>query len=191
MSWGTWECGEVTKKDFVILCLRLMAIYFIMIGVGSLHNAIQLYVGNYEGFTYVFVSPLIYIVSGLAIYVYAPRMCRFIVAFSEAEENNVQIVASEKTTRIALLVLGVYIFAHALPRAIETGVNVGLYYKSLAEVPSHLRRYEPKWTELIGPFLKLIIAAVLIIGPDKIVGVLGRYDETFRRVKSSDESTDS
>jgi hypothetical protein len=67
-------------------------------------------------------------------------------------------------------------------------IDVGLYYKSVNEIPTHLRGVEHRWTYLIGPVGKLIIPAVLIIGPDKIVGVLGRYDETFRKVKLSNKS---
>ena len=176
------------KQDFVVLCLRLLGIYFVVIGLGSLQNITSMFIESSYKELHFFIGPFIYIISGIVICLYAPRLCHFMVEFSEAEEENVQITASEKTTRIALLILGVYIFAQALPQFIQLSIDVGLYYKSINEIPAHLRGVQHRWTYVIGPFVKLIIGAVLIIGPDKIVGFLVRNDETFRKVKSSNKT---
>jgi hypothetical protein len=180
----------MTKKDFVILCLRLLGIYFIVMGLASLSSITSMAIGPSDIPVHLFVGPLFYVLSGMVLCVYAAKLCRFVVEFSEAEDDNVKITASEKTTRIALLILGIFIFAQALPSFIKSSIEVGLYYKSINEIPSHLREAQHRWTYLIWPVVNLIIAAVLIIGPDKIVGVLGRYDETFRRIKSSEKSND-
>jgi len=181
----------MTKRDFVILCLRLLGIWFVVMGLGSLSSFTAIFLESSDGRIHLFVAPFIYTVSGLVLYVYAPKLCHFIVEFGEAEPENVEITISEKTTRIALLILGIYIFAQTLPQFIWTSIDVGLYYRSLEGTSVHLVDPQHRWTHVIGPFLKLIIAAVLIIGPDKVVGVLARYDETFKRVKSSDRSNGS
>jgi hypothetical protein len=182
---GTWENRHMTKRDFVILCLRLLAIFFIVLGLGSLSTMTSMFIESVDDMrVHLFVAPFIYVMSGLVIYVYAPKLCHFVVEFGEAEPPNVEITTSEKTTRIALLILGVYIFAETLPQFVSLSIDVVLYYKSIDEGSPYLGGVQHRWTYVIGPIIKLIIAAVLIIGPDKAVGLLGRYDETFRRVKS-------
>jgi hypothetical protein len=66
-------------------------------------------------------------------------------------------------------------------------LDVGLYYVRIDEIPKHLREQQHRWTILISPAVKLLIAIVLIIGPDKIIGFIAQYDETFKRIKSSNQ----
>ena len=87
-----------------------------------------------------------------------------------------------------MLVLGIFIFAHSLPQLLQLSIDVWLYYASIDEVPKELRARQQRWTYLIGPSVKLIIAAVLIIGPDKVIGFLARHDQTFRRFKSTNDA---
>ena len=49
------------------------------------------------------------------------------------------------------------------------------------EIPRHLRTQQQRWTTLIGPAVKLVIGEVLIIGPDKIIGFIAKYDESFKK----------
>jgi len=178
---------EIMKKNnIVILCLRLMGIYFGILGLSSLPNMTSLFLESSSSPKYFLISPLILIVSGVVLVILAPRLNHFMIEFSEAD-NNLHISASEKTTRIALLVLGVFIFAQSLPQFIQVSIDVGLYYSKSDEIPEHLRYVQQRWTYLIGPVVKLIISAVLIIGPDKIIGFIARYDQTFKRIESSNE----
>ena len=176
------------KNGFVILCLRLMGIYFGVLGLTSLPTMTSMFFSSSDEPIYFLLGPCLYIICGIVLIVYAPKFSRFMIDFSEAEENALHITASEKTTRIALLVLGIFIFAHSLPQFLQLSIDVWLYYASIDEVPKHLRSMQRRWTYLIGPVIKLIIAAVLIIGPDKIIGFMARYDQTFRRFKSSTEA---
>ena len=106
-------------------------------------------------------------------------------------ENGLHITASEKTTRIALLVLGIFIFAHSLPQLLQISIDVWLYYTNIDDIPKEVRKVQQRWTYLIGPIIKLIISAVLIIGPDKIIGFMARHDQTFKRLKSSNEADEA
>ena len=176
------------KADFVTLCIRLLGIYFGVHGLSSLSHLTSMFVESSGSYVYILVSPFILIACGISLYIFGPRMSRYIVDFSETEEDNLHITASEKTTRIALLVSGVFIFAHAIPQFVQLSINVGLYYMTIDDVPKNIREVQHRWTYLIGPILKLIISIVLIIGPDKVIGFLGRYDETFKKMKSSNNS---
>jgi hypothetical protein len=69
----------------------------------------------------------------------------------------------------------------------QISIDVGLYYSNIDEVPINIRYVQPRWTYLIGPIVKLIISAVLIMGPDKIIGFIARYDQTFKRLEPSDQ----
>lgn len=176
------------KNNFVILCLRLMGIYFGVFGLSSLPNMTSIFLESSNSPKYFLISPLLLIVSGVVLAIFAPRLSKFMIDFSEAEDNSFHITASEKTTRIALLVLGVFIFAQSLPQMIQLSIDVGLYYSKSDEIPEHLRYVQQRWTYLIGPVVKLIISAILIIGPDKIIGFISRYDQTFKRIKSSNQA---
>ena len=176
------------KNNFVILCLRLMGIYFGVLGLTSLPTMTSMFLTSSDRPIYFLLGPSLYIICGIVLIFYAPRLSRFMIDFSEVEENGLHITTSEKTTRIALLVLGIFIFAQSLPQLLQLSIDVCLYYASIDEVPNHLRNMQQRWTNLIGPVIKLVIAAVLIIGPDKIIGFMARHDQTFRRFKSSTEA---
>jgi hypothetical protein len=174
------------RNNFVVLCLRLMGIYFGVLGLSALPNMTSIFLESSSSPKYFLISPLFLVLTGAVLVIFAPRLSHFMIEFSE-EDNNLHITASEKTTRIALLVLGVFIFAQSLPQFIQVSIDVALYYSKSDDIPEHLRYVQQRWTYLIGPIVKLIISAVLIIGPDKIIGLIARYDQTFKRIKSSNE----
>lgn len=165
-----------------------MGIYFGVLGISSLTNMASIFFDSSKSPTYLYISPILFIISGVVLFGYAPKLSHFIIDFSDAEENSLHITASEKTTRIALLVLGIYILSQALPQFIQSSINIGLYYSNINEIPEDVRYVQKRWIYLIGPIVKLIISTVLIIGPDKIIGLLARYDETFKRVKTSNKA---
>ena len=180
------------NKTFVILCLRLLSIYLGIIGLSSLPNISAIFIESFDSAPiYIAITPLILIACSLVLYFNAPRLSFFIVEFGNAEDENMLISPSEKTARIALLVLGIFIFVNALPQFIQLSIDVGLYYKDLTNIPKHIREVQHKWTYLIGPVIKIILSAVLIIGPDKVIGVLSKYDTTFKRIESSNKRIES
>jgi hypothetical protein len=173
------------KSNLATLCLRLLGIYFGVFGLSSLPNVISMFFEASNFSAYFYISPIILIACGSILFIFASKISQYIVAFSEADEGGRPITVSEQTTRIALLILGIFIFAQALPQLIQVSFDVGLYYINFDEIPNHLRSSQPRWTYLIGPLMKFIIGVILILGPDKIVGILSRYDETFKRLRSS------
>jgi hypothetical protein len=177
--------NSMRKDDFVIICLRLMGIYFGVFGLSSLPNMISMFNKASDFSNYFFISPIILIVCGTILCGFAPNISQYIINFSVAEEGDFHVAASEQTARIALLILGIFIFVQSLPQLIQISFDVGLYYKDLDEIPGHLKDTQHRWTYIIGPLIKLIISTILIIGPDKIIGILSKYDETFVRIKSS------
>ena len=180
------------NKDFVVLCIRLLSIYLGVIGLSSLPNISSIFIESFDSMPIYFaITPLIFIVCSLVLYFRAPNLSHFIVEFGNAEDENMLITTSEKTARIALLVLGIFIFVNALPQFIQLSIDVGLYYKKLGNIPKDIREVQNRWTYLIGPVVKIILSMVLIIGPDKIIGILSKYDETFKRLESSNNRIDS
>lgn len=95
------------KNNFVTLCLRLMAIYFGVLGLGSFPNALQVFLTSPTPRMFI-ISPTLYIISGIVLFLSAPRLSRFMIEFGEADNNIWNISASERTTRIALPVLVSY-----------------------------------------------------------------------------------
>lgn len=179
------------KNKFVILCLRLLGIYFFVLGLSSLPSVFSMFMQVSNAEPYYFIGPFVFIASGLILFVFANSFSSFIIEFSEAEEDDIHITASEQTARIAFIVLGIFIFAQALPQFIQLAIDVGLYYIRIDEIPKHLRGQQPKWILLIAPTVKLFIGVILIIGSDKIIGFIAKYDETFKRIKSSNNGIKS
>ena len=68
-------------------------------------------------------------------------------------------------------------FKELASQAPRTGMKV----VRIDEIPRHLRTQQQRWTTLIGPAVKLVIGEVLIIGPDKIIGFIAKYDESFKK----------
>jgi hypothetical protein len=182
--------NSMRRNNFVTLCLRILGIYFGVFGLSSLPNVISMFFEHSNLSAYFYISPIILITCGTILFIFASNISQYIIDFSEAEESGFHVTVSEQTTRIALLILGIFIFVQALPQLIQLSFDVGLYYINLDEIPEHLRSSQPRWTYLIGPLIKLIMGATLIIGPDKIISVLSRYDETFKKIKSSNISVE-
>jgi hypothetical protein len=177
------------KNSFVVICLRLLGIYFGVMGLSALPGFISAFSSNADAAaSYFFISPIILVVSGLVLYICARQIGRHIIAFSEAEEDGLHITASEQSARLAMLILGIFIFVQTLPQLIQIAFDVVLYYKKVADVPGAVRANPHRWTYLIGPMLKLFISMVLILGPDKVMGFISKYDETFRKIESSQNS---
>jgi hypothetical protein len=173
------------KADFVILCLKLLGIYFFVIGISSLSSALAVILQSGDSKPYFSIGPIMYIVAGSILFVSAKRISIYILEFSETDDDNIQIMATEQTARIAFIILGIFIFSHALPQLVQLALDVGLYYVRFDEIPKHLREQQHRWTIIIAPVVKLLIAMVLIIGPDKIIGFIAKYDETFKNLKAS------
>ena len=169
------------KNNFVILCLRLLGIYFGVFGLSALPNVISMFLAGSRFPTNFFIGPVILTLCGAILCIFAPGISRYIIDFSEAEEDGFHITASEQTARIAFVILGIFIFTQALPQLIQISFDVVLYYKNNAEIPAHLRAGQYRWTYLIGPLIKLIIGVVLILGPDKIMNILSKYEDTFKQ----------
>lgn len=182
------------ENRLVILCLRLMGIYIGALGLNQLSGVLSMVLEGRGGITsYSFgLGGAILIIFGLVLVIYAPKLRHFVVRSDADGESTTHVSASERTAKIALSILGIFILAESLPELTQRSISVGLYYASIEEIPRSLRYgpYAHAWTNLIGPSIRLAISAVLIMGPDRIVGYIARYDQTVRRLKSS-ENTNS
>jgi hypothetical protein len=76
------------KNNLVILCLRLMAIYFLVLGLGSLPSVTSIFFTSTEGPLYFFLGPTLYVLSGIVLFGCAPGLSRFMIEFSETDEND-------------------------------------------------------------------------------------------------------
>lgn len=144
-------------------------------GLQLLPNAIYNFIEVSEYTLYVLLSPIILFISGVIILVSSPKLSFYIASFSEAEEGGMEITASEKTMRIVLIVMGIYFFAGALPQFAQKFTNMSLFYKEQQSLAM--------WVYLIDPILSLIVAAVLIIYPDKIAALTLRNDVVLDKTK--------
>lgn len=78
----------------------------------------------------------------------------------------------------------------SFPNALQVSVSVGLSYSDIDKIPRAMRYLPRYWSYLIGPVIKFVISIVLIIGPDKVIGLLSRFDRTFKRVGTPENTND-
>lgn len=178
------------ENSLVILCLRLMGIYIGALGLNQVSGVLPMVLKSRSLISYSFsLGGVILVFSGVLLIIYAAKLSRFMTRSGELEESISHISASARTTRIALAILGVFIFAESLPQFVQKSIIVGLYYATVDEVPRYMRYgpYAHTWTNLIVPIVRLIISAILIIGPDRVIGFIAQHDQTFRKLKSSDD----
>jgi hypothetical protein len=177
----------MSAANIVILCLRLMGIYFGVLGLSSM-PALSFFLVDSESMPFwAGIPPIIMLLSGLVLFARAPRISSFIITFSEAQDGNVALAGAEKTGRIALMVLGIYIFSDALPHLAQMSCVMGLHYLELKTVSVPFVSDQHAWTEMIFPVLRFGIAIVLILGPDKVVGLLAQHDTVFNKLIKLDE----
>jgi hypothetical protein len=175
------------KTEFVTLCLRLLGIYLFIIGLSAIGNVLSFALQDVQNNSFYHLGPAIYLFSGAILFLSAKGISKYIVDFSEADDDNFQVAPAEQTTRVALLIIGIFVFVNALPQVINLAVEVAINRWQMNDVPEYMRAQKHQWTTLIGPGLKLLISIGLIIGPDKVTGFLGRYDETFKKLMPSDK----
>ena len=127
------------KADFAILCLKLLGIYFLVWGLSSLFSVVSVILQSAEPQHYYPAGTFLYVIAGLILLLAAKPISSFIIGFSEADENNVQIVATEQSARLAFIILGIYIFAYSLPHLIQISIDVGIYYAKIDEIPKSIK----------------------------------------------------
>ncbi|MEA1876812.1 MAG: hypothetical protein U9N86_08095, partial [Bacteroidota bacterium] len=66
------------KKEFVILCLRLLGIFFGVMGLSYLPHLATLFKKSHTADLAFYLSPLIYIICGSVLFIYAPKISHFI-----------------------------------------------------------------------------------------------------------------
>ncbi|MGD8836799.1 MAG: hypothetical protein PVJ19_17790 [Desulfobacteraceae bacterium] len=178
----------MNKKEFVVLCLRLLGIYIIVTGISSLPNAFSVFFDGSFSHGYLIVSPLIYIISGIVLYTYAPKLRSYVINFSESENDEFKITIHEKTARIACIILGLYIFAYAVPEIIQLSIEAGAFYHRMSDISQSAKWYEHRWLHILPSVVELIIAAVLIIGSDKVIEFISKFDDTFKKLDASNKA---
>ncbi len=178
----------MSKKEFVVLCLRLLGIYIIVTGTSSLPNAFSVFFDGSFTHGYLIISPFIYIIAGVVLYVYAPKLRFYVINFSEAEDDEFKISIHERTGRIACIILGIYIFAYAVPDIIQLSIEAGAFYQRINEISQAAKWYEHRWFYILPSVVELVIGAALIVGSDKIIAFISKFDDTFKRLNTSNKA---
>jgi hypothetical protein len=83
------------KADFVILCLKLLGIYFFVLGLSSLSSVLSVILQSTDSKPYISISPFMYIVAGSILFASAKRISTYILEFSETDDDITQIVATK------------------------------------------------------------------------------------------------
>lgn len=178
----------MTKKEVVTLCLKMLGIYIFVTGTASLSDGISVLREPLSNLIYVLLNPIIYMVIGFVLFLKAPNLCHYIIEFSDADKENLKISANEQTARIALLVLGFYVFTYSIPYFIDESLKTLIYYQRMKGISSAGRGRDLMWISIVPPIAEMLIGAVLIIGPDKVIRFIARFDDTFQRQSTSNKA---
>jgi hypothetical protein len=181
----------MSKKEFVMLCLRLLGIYFIITGTSSLPNALSVFFDGSLTHGFLIVSPFIHIIAGIVLYFFAPKLRSYVINFSEAENDEFKTTIHEKTVRIACIILGLYIFAYAVPDIIQLSLEAAAFHQRMNDISQATKWYENRWFYILPAVAELVIGAVLIIGSDKVIEFISKFDDTFKKLSTSNNKANS
>ena len=97
------------KDEFVILCLKIMGIYFLLMGLINFPHLLKSLLEPKEMMWSFFVSPLLFFICGAFLFFFAKHFSQFMIDIDTKNEGRVTLSTSSNTSRIALQVLGFYI----------------------------------------------------------------------------------
>ena len=179
------------KTEFVMLCLKIMGIYFLLMGLINLPHLIKnLIEPKYSSWDF-YVSPLLFLICGITLFYQAPSFTRFIISAEKENGSEIEFSPTSNTIRIALQVVGFYILATAIPHFFQILVNAAAYYYEISTIPEHLRQKQQHFIYLFGPAIKIAIGIWLVLGSKAIINILGRFDSTISSMETSNKANEA
>ena len=175
----------MTKEEFVTLCLKIMGIFFLLLGLTNIPHLIQELTEPRNLQWSFFVSPVLNILCGVILFFKARSFSLFITEGDT--ESDVHFTPRSNTVRIALMVLGVYVLSNAIPHFFQIFANALAYHLEISSVPKHLRQIQQHFIYVVSPTIKIIIGLWLVFGTKGIVKLLGKFDNTFKEIDESNE----
>ena len=179
------------KNEFVMLCLKIMGIYFLLMGLINLPHLIKnLAEPKFSSWDF-FASPLLFLICGIILFYKAPSFTRFIINVDKENESEIEFSPTSNTIRIALQVVGFYILATAIPHFFQILVNAVGYYYEISTIPDYLRQKQQYFIYLVSPAIKIAIGIWLVLGSKAIIRILGRYDSTISSMETSKKANEA
>jgi uncharacterized membrane protein len=157
------------KNEFVTLCLKIMGLYFILMGIINLPHLLSCLTQTEISRWDFFVSPLLYFICGIILFFKATAFTRFIVNLDTDKESDIQFELSDNTIRIALQIMGFYILAQGIPGFCQILANSALYYFEVSSIPKYLQQQQQHFIYLVGPTTQILLGLWLIIGSRRIM----------------------
>ena len=176
------------KDEFVMLCLKIMGIYFLLMGLINLPHLLKSLLEPKEMMWDFFVSPLLFFICGAFLFFFAKQFSKLMVDIDPEREGRVELSTSSNTSRIALQVLGFYIVATGIPYFFQILVNSTAYYYDMSSIPEHLRQRQQFLINLIGPGIKTFIGLWFIFGTKAIINFVGKFDSTVKNIGASNHA---
>ncbi len=93
------------KNEFVTLCLKIMGLYFFLMGLINLPHLMSCLTEPQMSRWDFFVSPLLFFICGIILFFKATSFTRFIIGVDIDKESDIQFEPTDNTIRIALQVL--------------------------------------------------------------------------------------
>jgi hypothetical protein len=175
------------KSEVVILCLRLIGIFYFIAGLTFFPVLIEDLTTRRTSQWSFCIAPLFELLIGAVLYFKAQNFVNLLIDCSDENDIAKSINTSNKTARIALMVLGFYILANAIPHFFQILVNTIAYNLEISTIPEHLRQIQQHWRFIVEPTLKIIISLWLILGNKGFVKLLGKFDNTFNEMDKSNQ----
>lgn len=175
------------KDEFVTLCLKIMGIYFLLMGLINLPHLLSCLTEPEMSHWDFFVSPLLFFVCGIILFLKAHSFSRFIIDVDQEKEADIQFSPTYNTNRVALQVLGFYILAQAIPAFFQILANAALYHYNISTIPEYLRQKQQHFIYIVGPTIEMAIGIWFVLGSKTLIRILGRFDSTIRKIEPSNK----
>ena len=172
----------MTKKEIIILALKLLGLYFIIQGLTSV--SVTFGQNGYTGFDNwsLYIGVLLYFISGLILYFGSDLISEHILSSDEIVITELNI--SENLQAVIYRIVGVCITVFAIPGLVHLVgqiIQVKIYG---SELPHYIRESPSYIIPLISQFVYFLLGVFLALGPGSVIKLLGRFDKTIEKMNT-------
>lgn len=166
--------NDMGKNEFVTLCLKIMGLYFLLMGIINLPHLLSCFTEPEISRWDFFISPLLFFICGIILFFKATSFTRFMVSVDVDKESNIEFRPTDNTMHIALQVLGFYILAQAIPGFFQVLANALFYHYEISSIPKYLQQEQQHFIYLVGPIIEIMIGFWLILGSRFVANYIGK-----------------
>lgn len=170
------------KNDIVIIALKLLGIYLTVQGISSIGMSFGMNgLSGLDNWSLHF-GVMVFLLSGPLLIFKANAISVLILPPDEIELEKFEL--TENSQKAILRIMGIYVATFAIPSLVHiTGqiIESGFWGKN---IPDYMKNSPSYIVPFISQLVRFLIGLFLALGPNSIIKVLSRFDETIEKMST-------